>query len=111
MDIFSPQLPAFSDEWLAKKIQAQRLKLAKTTAAEPEAKPLDPDAFLAHFYAQEDRLLAKGFHRIPPWWRQELERFVRSGHRRWVVRSGRRGGKSTMLCRLSAAIVTFGAYL
>ncbi len=40
---------------------------------------------------------------FPPtsrWWRREIERFIRSGKRRWVIRVGRRGGKSSTLIRV-----------
>lgn len=56
-----------------------------------------------------DRLLvAAGFPETSPWWRAELGRFLRSGRRRWVIRAGRRAGKSSTLCRLAVAVALAG---
>src|SRR5262245_13379968 len=68
------------------------------------------DAFLAHLWALDDELVAHGFHPLSPWWRAELTRFIRAlaagQHacagamvRAWIVRAGRRAGKSSALCR------------
>lgn len=64
---------------------------------------LDVSAFLAAFDALDAQLVAHGFPATSPWWRREIERFLRSGRRRWVVRAGRRAGKSSTLCRLAVA--------
>ncbi|HOU89568.1 MAG TPA: hypothetical protein PLU22_00920 [Polyangiaceae bacterium] len=56
-----------------------------------------------------DRLLvAAGFPATSPWWRAELGRFLTSGRRRWVIRAGRRAGKSSTLCRLAVAVALAG---
>ena len=60
----------------------------------------DVDAFLRAYDKLDAALVAKGFPPTSPWWRTELERFLRSGRRRWVLRVGRRGGKSSTLCRI-----------
>jgi hypothetical protein len=70
----------------------------------------DADAFLERFWAMDAELAAHGFPAISPWWRGQIERFVRSGARRWVVRAGRRAGKSTTLCRLAVAWAWFGPW-
>ena len=61
-------------------------------------------SLLARFDALDRALVAAGFPPTSPWWRRELERFLRSGRRRWVIRAGRRAGKSSTLCRLAVAV-------
>ena len=62
-------------------------------------------------YDDLDRLLiVHGFPPTSPWWRRELERFLRSGRRRWVLRVGRRGGKSSTLCRLCVVVALWGEW-
>lgn len=68
----------------------------------------DREAFLERFWRMDAALVAKGFHATSPWWRAEIERFVRSGRPRWVVRAGRRSGKSSTLTRLAVAWAWFG---
>jgi hypothetical protein len=62
-------------------------------------------------YDGMDRLLvAAGFPATSPWWREQLARFLESGRRRWVLRVGRRGGKSTTLCRVAVAVALWGSW-
>jgi hypothetical protein len=62
-------------------------------------------------YDRIDRaLVAAGFHPTSPWWRKQIERFIRAGRRRWIIRAGRRAGKSSTLCRLAVAVALFGAW-
>ncbi len=70
----------------------------------------DPDAFLRRLWQMDSALVAAGFPGISPWWRTQIERFIRSGCRRWVIRAGRRAGKSTTLCRLAVAWAWFGPW-
>lgn len=67
-------------------------------------------AFLRFFDAQDAGLVAAGFPPTSPWWRRQLERFFRSGRRQFVLRVGRRGGKSSTLCRVAVAWALFGEY-
>jgi hypothetical protein len=67
-------------------------------------------AFLRFFDALGTGLVAAGFPATSPWWRRQLERFFRSGRRQFVLRVGRRGGKSSTLCRVAVAWALFGAY-
>jgi hypothetical protein len=67
-------------------------------------------AFLRFFDAQDEGLVAEGFPATSPWWRNQLERFFRSGRRQFVLRVGRRGGKSSTLCRVAVAWALFGAF-
>jgi hypothetical protein len=74
-------------------------------------------AFLSKLAALDRKLVAAGFHQTSPWWRRELERFVhalargdRAGVRRWVIRAGRRAGKSSTLCRLAVAWALWGSW-
>jgi len=65
---------------------------------------------LARFDALDRSLVAHGFPRTSPWWRRELERFLKSGKRRWVLRVGRRGGKSSTICRLMVVVAMCGEW-
>ena len=55
-------------------------------------------------------LIAAGFPATSPWWRRRIEKFLRSGRSRWVLRVGRRGGKSSTLSRLLVAWVLWGPW-
>ncbi len=68
------------------------------------------DAFLAAYDRLDAALVAAGFPPTSPWWRAQLERFMRSGRRRWVIRAGRRAGKSSTLCRLAVAWALWGSW-
>ena len=81
----------------------------------------DADAFLVRFWRMDAQLARAGFPAISPWWRTQIERFIRalaggrvstaaSRLRRWVVRAGRRSGKSTTLARLAVAWAWFGPW-
>ncbi|MBK8942025.1 MAG: hypothetical protein IPM79_31585 [Polyangiaceae bacterium] len=61
--------------------------------------------------AMDAALGAKGFPRMSPWWRETLVRFYSSGRRQLVVRVGRRGGKSSTLCRLAVLEALFGEHV
>jgi hypothetical protein len=60
--------------------------------------------------ALDAALVAAGFPAMSPWWKSEIARFLESGRRRWVIRAGRRAGKSTTLTRLGLAHALFGAW-
>jgi hypothetical protein len=88
-----------------------------------KAPALVPAAFLARYDAMDRALVAAGFPSTSPWWRAAIERFVtilgsrlddnrrRSLLRRWVLRCGRRSGKSTTLSRLLVCWALWGAWL
>lgn len=73
----------------------------------------DAESFLLRLWALDDLLAARGFPKFSPWWRAELTRFFRAlaaGRRQWVVRVGRRGGKSTAWSKLAVAWALFGPW-
>lgn len=73
--------------------------------------PLDwVSGFLRQYDAMDRALVAHGFPATSPWWRAEIERFLRSGRRRWVIRAGRRAGKSSTLCRLAVCWALYGGW-
>lgn len=65
---------------------------------------------LSHLPALERRLRSAGFPAMTEWWRSTFERFYASGHRQLVLRVGRRGGKSTSLCRISVLEALYGKH-
>lgn len=66
--------------------------------------------FIAFFEAICAELEAAGFPAVSPWWAKEIRRFLLSGRKRWIVRSGRRAGKSTTMSRLAVAWALYGAW-
>jgi hypothetical protein len=72
--------------------------------------PDQAGAFLRFFDELDRGLVGAGFPPTSPWWRRQIERFFRSGRRQFVLRVGRRGGKSSTLCRVAVAWALFGAF-
>lgn len=68
------------------------------------------DDFLVRYDQQDRALAAHGFPDTSEWWRAEVERFFRSGKRRWVIRAGRRSGKSTTLSRVMLCWLLWGPW-
>ena len=48
------------------------------------------------------------FHHLSDWWRVEVTRFYETGRRQSVWRVGRRGGKSSTICRLVCVEAYYG---
>ena len=65
---------------------------------------------LDHLDALESALTAANFPPMSAWWRKTFERFFRSKKRQLVLRVGRRGGKSSMLCRIAVLLALFGEW-
>ena len=55
-------------------------------------------------------LVKKGFPPTSPWWRETFRRWYASGRRQLTVRAGRRGGKSSSLCRLAVIEALYGEH-
>lgn len=55
-------------------------------------------------------LVGAGFVPTSAWWLAQLRRFFSRRLRRWIVRVGRRGGKSSTLCRLAVLVALFGEW-
>ena len=58
----------------------------------------------------DSTLAAKRFPRISPWWMSTLERFYSARQRVLVLRVGRRGGKSSTLCRVAVCEALWGGH-
>lgn len=84
----------------------------KLTAAEHPAQAWQAAVteFLRRYDAMDRALAGAGFPATSTLWRAEIERFMRARRRRWVVRAGRRAGKSSTMCRLAAAWALWGAW-
>ena len=70
-----------------------------------------PNGLLGRFDALERQLTAKGFPRLSPFWRRTLRGFYRSDRRQLVLRVGRRGGKSSSLCRVAVVEALYGEHV
>lgn len=66
---------------------------------------------LSHLRQVDAELVAQSFPPIAPWWWSTLERFYLSGRRTLVLRVGRRGGKSSTLCRVAVVEALFGEHV
>jgi len=55
-------------------------------------------------------LVSAGFVPTSAWWLEQLGRFFSRRLRRWIIRVGRRGGKSSTLCRLAVMVALFGEW-
>jgi hypothetical protein len=65
---------------------------------------------LAQLDALDHLLVEAGFPAMTSWWRETLGAFYASGRRQLVLRVGRRGGKSSTLCRVAVASALFGEH-
>jgi hypothetical protein len=65
----------------------------------------------ARLLALDDALVAAGFPVMSPWWRSTLASFYESGKRQLVLRVGRRGGKSSTLCRVAVVEALYGEHV
>jgi hypothetical protein len=63
-----------------------------------------------HFETLDRALVAAGFPATSPWWKATVRRFLVSGKRQLVARAGRRGGKSSSLCRVVVTLALFGEH-
>ena len=75
-------------------------------AALPERKKTIPE----RFRELDALLVSRGWPATSPWWQETIERFYGSSKRQLVVRVGRRGGKSSTLCRVAAVEAIYGAH-
>jgi hypothetical protein len=66
---------------------------------------------LAKYEALDTVLVAKGFPSTSPWWLKQVRRYFESDCRQVVFRVGRRGGKSSTLCRIAVLEALFGAHV
>ncbi len=77
------------------------LEMARRVNAKAMQRPTRTvDDLLERYDEIDARLVDAGFPATSEWWRVEIERFLRSGKRRWIDRVGRRGGKSSTTTRL-----------
>ena len=73
--------------------------------------PADPaERILAKLWALDALLVSAGWPPTSPWWRAQLERFNRSGRAQFTLRVGRRGGKSSTLCRVLVIEALYGQH-
>lgn len=74
---------------------------------------MTPHAYkiLENFRALDEHLQARGWVPTSEWWHRTIERFYRLGRRQLVLRVGRRGGKSSTLCRLAVTEALYGDHV
>lgn len=81
--------------------------IAQARAYLDEGRPVD---LYARLREQDEQLRARGFPPISAWWLKALRRFYGSGRRQLVLRVGRRGGKSSTLCRVAVCEALHGRH-
>jgi hypothetical protein len=80
-------------------------------ASREPAPPVPRKKTIPERFRELDALLvSRGWPAISPWWQETIERFYESSKRQLVVRVGRRGGKSSTLCRVAAVEAIYGAH-
>ena len=65
---------------------------------------------LAHLDRLELALASEGFPAMSPWWYETITSFYERHVRQLVLRVGRRGGKSSSLCRIAVLEALFGEH-
>lgn len=75
-----------------------------------KAKKAAPVDLFGKLCELDERLARVGFPPLSPWWRSTIEAFYRGGKQRIVLRVGRRGGKSSTLCRVAVIETLHGAH-
>jgi hypothetical protein len=61
--------------------------------------------------ALDAALVAKGFPATSAWWREQVRRYFETDRRQLVLRVGRRGGKSSTLCRVAIVEGLYGGHV
>lgn len=78
----------------------------------PEAeRAVHAERILTKFIALDRALQAKGFPPTSPWWHKTIRRWYKAGKRQLTARVGRRGGKSSTLCRLGVVEALYGDHV
>lgn len=65
---------------------------------------IDGAKLFKQYLRQDARLVAAGFPPTSPWWLETLRTWFVTGRLRLVARVGRRGGKSSTLCRVAVLL-------
>ncbi len=80
----------------------------------PPSAPFDRAAYAAEMNARYDALdealVEAGFPATSVWWREQVRRYFDTNCRQAVFRVGRRGGKSSTLCRIAVIEGLYGAH-
>lgn len=66
---------------------------------------------LAQFWKMNDELVAAGWPDLSPWWRNAITEAYAAGVPSIVIRGGRRGGKSTSVCRVAVFETVWGDHV
>lgn len=69
---------------------------------------LAKDGVFERMMQLDAKLVEAGFPSLSPWWSETLGDFYKSGKRQLVLRVGRRGGKSSSLCRVAVCEALWG---
>jgi hypothetical protein len=105
--LLAPLLPRSARSW-AWLLLAGVLGITLGTVA--AAPPSRAEVMISRYRALDRLLVDKGFPPTSPWWMAQVERFYGSGRRQLSLRVGRRGGKSTTLCRLAVLEALWGEH-
>jgi hypothetical protein len=76
----------------------------------PKSKPKKGEEILQRLLQMDVVLGQKGFPRITRWWLRAIAKFYRRGKKQFVIRAGRRAGKSSTLCTLAIVEALYGKH-
>ncbi|TAK10573.1 MAG: hypothetical protein EPO32_14670 [Anaerolineae bacterium] len=85
--------------WVELARRAKAKRLAPTDSAEE---------LLRRYDEVDAQLVSAGWPETSPWWREQIGTCWSRRRRRWVFRVGRRGGKSSSLCRVAVVWALYG---
>jgi hypothetical protein len=71
---------------------------------------LSPDTLYARYCQLDQKLVEAGYPETSPFWHDTIREFYASRRRQLVLRVGRRGGKSSTLCRIAVAEAMWGQH-
>ena len=69
---------------------------------------LSPNSLYERLIQLDTKLIDAGFPELSDWWKRSFKDFYATNKRQLVLRVGRRGGKSSSLCRIAVAEALWG---
>jgi len=102
----------FADDWGATEWEkaAEQSAAVDTPDLGQVSEPSPQLTLLEHYERIDAELVKAGWPATSPWWRQQVERYFTSTVTQVVFRVGRRGGKSSTLCRIAVVEALHGKH-
>jgi hypothetical protein len=97
------------EEWEAYTTPLGRVRYRPKTESTDTSAPAR--TLVGCFQWLEERLSAAGWPRTSPWWQERVQGFLEGSKRQAVFRVGRRGGKTTTMCRMGLVLTLWGGHV